>query len=389
MDATTTTTTTTERERERERAMGDDDGKRADGIGGVDAHPATTTMTTKKDGTGAVGADDGADADGADGARALVDAMENGEANDDGDDDDVVDDDGMAVDEAPMAKRARGGNGEGEDPASGTRGGRGAGTSEGEDAMDEDGGDDADDVRDGDDKIDAVDDDDDADVPAEQRGLEDYDDQLTLPRRTKVLISGNNRTKGKLVGLKGIVKKAVGLGGWHWLVLSNGQEVRLQRNALTVLEHPSGDEPESDGGDEEDVENGEEEGDEEDGEDDDDDDDDDDDGDEKDAMKTRLRRPTRVPGNGPPSQAAAAAMKRLQERRRSARPNCQSNFERLTTTTLLKYKKAYGLEANEETDKNKRALIQEVGKHFISQKVDEQKVLQQFMCSVADTTQLK
>jgi hypothetical protein len=346
-----------------------------------------TTTTTNDDAAPAPGGNDDDDDDD-DGARALVDAMENAAAkNDTGD--------AMATDDAPVAKRARGGDvvvgANGEDPSS--RGGRGAGTSDkdgeddDDDAMDEDG------VNDDDD-----DNDDDGDLPTEQRGLEDYDDQLTLPRRTKVLISGNNRTKGKLVGLKGIVKKAVGLGGWHWLVLSNGQEVRLQRNALTVLEHPSGDEPESDGGDEEDVENGEEEDDEEGGEgddgegdeddDEDDDDDDDEDGDEKDAMKTRLRRPTRVPGNGPPSQAAAAAMKRLQERRRSARPNCQSNFERLTTTTLLKYKKAYGLEANEETDQNKRALIQEVGKHFISQKVDEQKVLQQFMCSVADTTQL-
>jgi hypothetical protein len=346
-----------------------------------------TTTTNDADAAPAPGGNDDDDDDD-DGARALVDAMENAAAkNDTGD--------AMATDDAPVAKRARGGDvvvgANGEDPSS--RGGRGAGTSDkdgeddDDDAMDEDG------VKDDDD-----DNDDDGDLPTEQRGLEDYDDQLTLPRRTKVLISGNNRTKGKLVGLKGIVKKAVGLGGWHWLVLSNGQEVRLQRNALTVLEHPSGDEPESDGGDEEDVENGEEEDDEEGGEgddgegdeddDEDDDDDDDEDGDEKDAMKTRLRRPTRVPGNGPPSQAAAAAMKRLQERRRSARPNCQSNFERLTTTTLLKYKKAYGLEANEETDQNKRALIQEVGKHFISQKVDEQKVLQQFMCSVADTTQL-
>lgn len=352
------------------------------------------TTTNDADADAAPGGNDANGDDDDDGARTLVDAMENAAAkNDTGD--------AMVTDDAPVAKRARGGDvvvgANGEDPSS--RGGRGAGTSDkdggedddDDDAMDEDG------VNDDDD-----DNDDDGDLPTEQRGLEDYDDQLTLPRRTKVLISGNNRTKGKLVGLKGIVKKAVGLGGWHWLVLSNGQEVRLQRNALTVLEHPSGDEPESDGGDEEDVENGEEEDDEEGGEgedgegddgegegdDDEDDDDDDEDGDEKDAMKTRLRRPTRVPGNGPPSQAAAAAMKRLQERRRSARPNCQSNFERLTTTTLLKYKKAYGLEANEKTDQNKRALIQEVGKHFISQKVDEQKVLQQFMCSVADTTQL-
>jgi len=39
-----------------------------------------------------------------------------------------------------------------------------------------------------------------------------------LPRHTKVLVTGNNRTKSVLVGLQGVVTKAVGLGGWHWLV---------------------------------------------------------------------------------------------------------------------------------------------------------------------------
>lgn len=39
-----------------------------------------------------------------------------------------------------------------------------------------------------------------------------------LPRHTKVIVTGNNRTKSVLVGLQGVVKKAVGLGGWHWLV---------------------------------------------------------------------------------------------------------------------------------------------------------------------------
>ncbi|MED6172239.1 hypothetical protein PIB30_048157 [Stylosanthes scabra] len=38
-----------------------------------------------------------------------------------------------------------------------------------------------------------------------------------LPRHTKVVVTGNNRTKSVLVGLQGVVKKAVGLGGWHWL----------------------------------------------------------------------------------------------------------------------------------------------------------------------------
>ncbi|MCL7025925.1 hypothetical protein MKW94_000068 [Papaver nudicaule] len=46
------------------------------------------------------------------------------------------------------------------------------------------------------------------------------DDELSvLPRHTKVVVTGNNRTKSVLVGLQGVVKKAVGLGGWHWLVL--------------------------------------------------------------------------------------------------------------------------------------------------------------------------
>ncbi|KAE8766197.1 hypothetical protein D1007_63366 [Hordeum vulgare] len=48
---------------------------------------------------------------------------------------------------------------------------------------------------------------------------ESGDEELTvLPRHTKVVVTGNNRTKSVLVGLQGVVKKAVGLGGWHWLV---------------------------------------------------------------------------------------------------------------------------------------------------------------------------
>ncbi|XP_042065575.1 uncharacterized protein LOC121809093 [Salvia splendens] len=63
-----------------------------------------------------------------------------------------------------------------------------------------------------------------------------------LTRHTKVVVTGNNRTKSVLVGLQGVFKKAVGLGGWHWLVLPNGIEVKLQRNALSVLEPPTGNE---------------------------------------------------------------------------------------------------------------------------------------------------
>ncbi|KAG8377731.1 hypothetical protein BUALT_Bualt08G0063500 [Buddleja alternifolia] len=67
-----------------------------------------------------------------------------------------------------------------------------------------------------------------------------------LPRHTKVVVTGNNRTKSVLVGLQGVVKKAVGLGGWHWLVLTNGIEVKLQRNALSVIEAPIGNEEDDD-----------------------------------------------------------------------------------------------------------------------------------------------
>lgn len=33
-----------------------------------------------------------------------------------------------------------------------------------------------------------------------------------------VRISGNNRTKSSLVGQKAVVRRSIGLGGWHWLV---------------------------------------------------------------------------------------------------------------------------------------------------------------------------
>ncbi|GFZ01447.1 hypothetical protein Acr_15g0000560 [Actinidia rufa] len=76
---------------------------------------------------------------------------------------------------------------------------------------------------------------------------ESGDEELSvLPKHTKVVVTGNNRTKSVLVGLQGVVKKAVGLGGWHWLVLKNGAEVKLQRNALSVVEPPTGHEENGD-----------------------------------------------------------------------------------------------------------------------------------------------
>lgn len=73
-------------------------------------------------------------------------------------------------------------------------------------------------------------------------GKEDFDDEglPLLPKHTKIRVTGNNRTKPGVIGLRGVVKKAVGLGGWHWLRLENGAECRLQRNALAVVAPPTG-----------------------------------------------------------------------------------------------------------------------------------------------------
>lgn len=51
-------------------------------------------------------------------------------------------------------------------------------------------------------------------------GESSEEELVVLPRHTKVVVTGNNRTKSVLVGLEGVIKKAVGLGGWHWLVIS-------------------------------------------------------------------------------------------------------------------------------------------------------------------------
>lgn len=111
--------------------------------------------------------------------------------------------------------------------------------------------------------------------PGLEAGVGPQQLEQLLPRMTRVLIRGNNRTKSSLVGKEGVVKRSNGLGGWHLVVrhvwpplhlgahrssvsgvychwpkrfgaaaqvLESGEEVRLQRNALTVLSVPRGDE---------------------------------------------------------------------------------------------------------------------------------------------------
>lgn len=46
-----------------------------------------------------------------------------------------------------------------------------------------------------------------------------------LPRNTIVLISGNNRTRRSLIGQHAVIRRSVGLGGWHHVV-SQGAPVQ-------------------------------------------------------------------------------------------------------------------------------------------------------------------
>lgn len=60
-----------------------------------------------------------------------------------------------------------------------------------------------------------------------------------LPRGSVVRITGNNRTKRELLNREGLVLSAQTLGGWHEVALHDGANVRVQRNALTLLNAPS------------------------------------------------------------------------------------------------------------------------------------------------------
>ena len=57
-----------------------------------------------------------------------------------------------------------------------------------------------------------------ADETAADRKRPRVADDAALPRDTKIRVVGNGRTKDSLIGTEAVVIKAIGLGGWHWLV---------------------------------------------------------------------------------------------------------------------------------------------------------------------------
>ncbi|XP_042479076.1 uncharacterized protein LOC122060020 isoform X1 [Macadamia integrifolia] len=197
---------------------------------------------------------------------------------------------------------------------------------------------------------------------------ESGDEELSvLPRHTKVIVTGNNRTKSVLVGLQGVVKKAVGLGGWHWLVLKNGVEVKLQRNALSVLEPPTGNEE-------------------------DDDDHDLDNSSSSDmgfchaspwaASSIQFHRSSkpRVRHTRPCISAKSINRSHCREIQSNIhKPQLRVNLAKLGTNSLWRYWKRFNLARNNLLHPSREQMVDAVTRHFSSQKLDEIEVIVGFI----------
>ncbi|CAL9766904.1 unnamed protein product [Musa acuminata subsp. burmannicoides] len=181
-----------------------------------------------------------------------------------------------------------------------------------------------------------------------------------LPRHTKVIVTGNNRTKSVLVGLKGVVKKAIGLGGWHWLVLKNGEEVKLQRNALSVLEAPTGNEDDeidcdtsfcssSDMGEKDMDYTGSE---------------------FHKPRKLRIRHTRSWKSNG------QSSIRNIHSH--GFKPRTRVRLSKLETATLWRYWKHFNLVSSNPSP-TKEQLVHDVQHHFLSQKLDETEVILGFI----------
>ncbi|XP_023644980.1 uncharacterized protein LOC17898512 isoform X4 [Capsella rubella] len=181
-----------------------------------------------------------------------------------------------------------------------------------------------------------------------------------LPRHTKVVVTGNNRTKSVLVGLQGVVKKAVGLGGWHWLVLTNGIEVKLQRNALSVLEPPTGNEEDDDLDFESTQRNG------------------------SDMTSEDTLKPHKSKQRGQRSRSSHKAMSRSLSSDSQSKssgftpPENMVDLSKLEMPALLKYWQHFNL-VDAIPNPSKEQLIDIVQRHFMSQQMDELQVIVGFV----------
>ncbi|XP_056865231.1 uncharacterized protein LOC108831752 isoform X3 [Raphanus sativus] len=190
------------------------------------------------------------------------------------------------------------------------------------------------------------------------------EEELTvLPRHTKVVVTGNNRTKSVLVGLQGVVKKAVGLGGWHWLVLTNGIEVKLQRNALSVLEAPTGNEDDDDLDFENTLRNGS-------------------DMTSEDTLKPHKSKLRRQRSSRSSHKTLSRSLSSDSQSKSSAFTPPQNmmkvDLSKLEMPALLKYWQHFNL-VDAIPNPSKEQLIDIVQKHFMSQQMDELQVIMGFV----------
>lgn len=179
------------------------------------------------------------------------------------------------------------------------------------------------------------------------------DPHSLLPKFTRIRVIGNNRTKIQLVGQLGVVKTATGLGGWHRVVLDiGGEEVRLQRNALSVVSRPTGDE--SDFSDD-DVEDAHQET-------------------QQEVILPRERR-RRAPA---PSSADFVSDQRRISSRHAAVAGPRINLQCLNVGALKRYKQHYQLtDIGDSASREQMATA--VGRHFMQQSVDEADTIESFV----------
>ncbi|GJQ10612.1 hypothetical protein GpartN1_g2403.t1 [Galdieria partita] len=183
--------------------------------------------------------------------------------------------------------------------------------------------------------------------------------ETVLPRATKVRIAGNNRTRPSLVGQLGYIKSGQSLGGWHEVVLEDGEELRVQRNALEVVYDDQGHPitvdipPESKNSQtnnnrgigrddnsrnshegstqDEDVSN----------------------------IRLRQRKPLKL------------------EKRKRKRPKVAACLSRLNLSSLRRYRKAFNLKVGKDCSKNE--LLLAVKQHFSENDVDENSTILEFI----------
>eukprot|EP00898_Chlorokybus_atmophyticus_P008212 jgi/Chlat1/8392/Chrsp80S07826 len=183
-----------------------------------------------------------------------------------------------------------------------------------------------------------------------------------LRKHTKVTVTGNHRTKQAYIGLHGTVTKSVGPGGWHWLVLSNGEEVRLQRNALTINELPpeEGDDADSNSSPTSQVTDP-----------------------GQATQPVRLKRLKQLHSITGTDCITGATQQRqlLQSKpaRKILRGSMRVNFNRVETSILRRYRRHYHLAEVGPPQSTKAQLASAVARHFLAQTVDEYQVLVAFV----------